>query len=313
MTAADIRRVLVVGAGTMGQQIALQTACHGLDVALYDLDAAALDRATARIEAYAAALAEASTLPDPQAALARIAPCTDLAEAAREADLVSESVPEDPFLKARVFGDLDLLCPERTVFTTNTSVLVPSLFAEASGRPDRLLAFHFHPDVWRSNVVDVMPHPGTDAEVVALVEAFARRIGQVPIVLRRERSGYVFNAMLNVLLEAAQSLVAGGVAAAEDVDRAWMGITKMDRGPFGTMDHIGLDTVWQVVHLAAERTERRDLRRNAAYLKEHFLDQGRLGVKSGAGFYAYPDPAFARRGFVEGAAPHLDAESREGT
>ncbi len=300
MTIDDLRRVLIVGAGTMGQQIALQVVRHGYDVTLHDTDEATLAPAMQRIRGYAEHLAASGTLADPAAALARIRPTADLAEAGREADLVSESVPEDPFLKGRVFGDLNLVCPKRTVFTTNASVLVPSFFAEASGRPDRLLALHFHPDVWVSNVVDVMPHAGTAPEAIALVEAFARRIGQVPIVLKRERSGYVFNALLGVLIEVAQSLVAGEVAAAEDVDRAWMGITKMDRGPFGTMDHIGLDTVWQVVHLAAQRTGRKDLARNAAYLKEHFLDRGKLGVKSGEGFYTYPDPAFARAGFVEG-------------
>lgn len=209
MTIDGIRTVLVVGAGTMGQQIGLQAARYGYDVFLYDLDGETLERAMDRIRDYVERLADADEIADPDAALGRITPTTDLAAAARDADLVSESVPEDPALKGRVFAELDRLCPPRTLFTTNTSTLLPSMFAEASGRPERLVALHFHPDVWTSNVVDVMPHPGTSPEAVELAEAFARRIDQVPIVLEREHSGYVFNTMLVALLGAAQSLLTG--------------------------------------------------------------------------------------------------------
>ena len=132
--------------------------------------------------------------------------------AAAEADLVSESVPEDPALKGRVFAELHALCPPRTIFTTNTSTLLPSMFAAATGRPDRFLALHFHLPVWDANVADVMAHPGTAPEVVETVTGFARRIGQIPILSAKEQPGYVFNTMLNALLGAALELAAGGVA-----------------------------------------------------------------------------------------------------
>jgi 3-hydroxybutyryl-CoA dehydrogenase len=300
MTVDDIRTVLIVGAGTMGQQIGLQAARFGYDVFLYDLDDETLDAAMRRVRGYVDRLTDADAIADPDAVLGRLTPTTDLATAAGDADLVSESVPEDPALKGRVFAELDRLCPPRTLFTTNTSTLLPSMFAEASGRPERLVALHFHPDVWTSNVVDVMPHPGTDPAAVALAEAFARRIDQVPIVLEREHSGYVFNTLLVALLGAAQSLLSGEVTAPENVDRAWMGITGMHTGPLAIMDHIGIDTVWKITHYWAEESGRPDMQRNAAFLKEHFVDRGKLGIKTGEGFYSYPNPAYAKKGFVEG-------------
>lgn len=297
MKAEDIKNVLVIGAGTMGGQIALQCAMHGLNVALYDNSAEALETGMERIRGYVAYLApQGRTDPD---VLNRITHVSNLATAAATADLVSESVPEDPVLKGKVFAGLHDLCPPRTIFTTNSSTLLPSMFAAAVGRPERMLALHFHLPVWDANVADVMAHPGTDPEVVATVAAFARRIGQIPIVTRRESSGYVFNAMLSALNGAALTLAAGDVASVEDVDRAWMGIMKMTIGPFGIMDAVGLDTVWKITDFWAGVTGDPQLRANADFVKG-YLEGGRSGQKSGRGFYDYPNPAYRQPGFVEG-------------
>lgn len=288
MDADEIRRVLVVGAGTMGQQIALQCATHGFAVTLLDTEQAALDRARARLEALAGHVASdpAFAHTDVVADVARISATTDPAEAAHEADLVSESVPEDPALKGRVFAELDRLCPAHTIFATNTSSLVPSLFADATGRPDRLAALHFHQPVWSATIVDVMPHPGTSPETVETLVGFAGRIGQVPIRLLRESPGYVFNAMYNALNREAITLAANGVATVEDIDRAWTTVTKMPNGPFGMLDHVGIDTAWHITDYWARTLGDAQLTRNAAFLKS-YLDQGRAGVKSGRGFYDY--------------------------
>lgn len=293
----EINHILIIGAGTMGGQIALQCAMHDLNVSLYDNSAANLETGLARVRSYVRHLtAEGRTT---AAVLDRITPVTDLAAAAATADLVSESVPEDPALKGRVFAELNALCPSRTIFTTNTSTLLPSMFADAGGRPERLLALHFHLPVWIANVVDVMPHPGTDPAVVVAVEAFARRIGQIPIVIHKEQPGYVFNTMLNALLGAALELAANGVAGVEDIDRAWMGIMKTPTGPFGIMDAIGLDTVWKITDFWARRTNDPQMRANANFVRE-YLDRGRMGQKGDRGFYDYPEPAFRQPGFVEG-------------
>ncbi len=300
MRADEVRKVLVIGSGTMGLQIGLQAATHGCDVVLHDTDPAALDGAEQRLRGYGAAPVAAGSIDTDalERALARIECVSDPAAAAAGVDIVSESVPEDPALKGRVLGLFNELCPERAVFTTNTSTLLPSMFADATGRPDRFAALHFHLPVWLSNVVDVMPHPGTSAETTECLMAFARRIGQIPILLRRENIGYVFNALYSAINREALTLVANGIASVEDVDRAWMGIMKMPIGPFGMLDGVGLDTVWHITDYWARQTGDAQLQANADFLRA-YLDHGRLGVKSGQGFYRYPHPAYEVPGFVE--------------
>ena len=300
--AERIDRVAILGAGTMGQQIAFQCAGHGISVVLYDISAAALEDARTRLGRYADGLVADGVIAEHvrDQALARIAMTGDASLAAADADLLCEAVPEDPGLKGRVLGEFDALCPPRTIFATNTSTLLPSQFAQATGRPDRLIALHFHIPVWVSNLADVMPHEGTRPEVISRMVRFAREIGQVPIELRREHSGYVFNAMFTAVNREAITMAEQGVAPIEDIDRAWMHITKWPHGPFGGLDAIGIDVAWQITdYWAREIPSDVQLQRNATYLKR-YVDRGELGVKSGKGFYSYPDPAFARPGFIDG-------------
>jgi 3-hydroxybutyryl-CoA dehydrogenase len=303
MKIEDIRCVLIVGAGTMGQQIGLQCAMHGYEVVVYDIVPEVLEAANAQIKAYAAHLVSQARLTQSEAdaALARLSFTTDPEDAAAGADLLSESVPEDPSLKGKVLAQFNELCPPHTIFTTNTSTLIPSMFADATGRPAQFAALHFHTYVWDSNVVDIMPHPGTSPETVELIYAFAQRIGQIPIVLQKENYQYVFNAMLGALNTAAVKLVVDGVASVEDVDRAWMGVMKMPVGPFGILDIVGLKTVWDIVQYWATAVNDPQLQANADFLKQ-YVDKEWLGVKTGRGFYTYPDPAFARPDFLTGGA-----------
>jgi 3-hydroxybutyryl-CoA dehydrogenase len=300
MNIDDISCVAIVGSGTMGQQIGLQCAMHAYDVILYDIAPEALQNARSQIKTYADGLVSQNRLTQNEAetALSRIRYTTNPQDAA-EADLLSESVPEDPVLKAKVFAQFNPICPPRAIFTTNTSTLIPSMFADATGRPAQFAALHFHGYVWDSNVVDVMPHPGTSPETVQLLLAFAKKIGQIPILLKKESYQYVFNAMLGAWNTAALKLVTDGVASVEDVDRAWMGVMKTPIGAFGIMDLVGLKTVWDITEYWANVTGDAQLRANAGFLKG-YLDQGWLGVKSGKGFYSYPDPAYARPGFLTG-------------
>ncbi len=301
MNIEDIRRILIVGAGTMGQQIGLQCAMHGYQVVIYDIEPQALVTATDQLKMYATHLTAQNLLSSAgaEAALARISTTTDPQQAAAEADLLSESVPEDPALKGKVLAQFNQLCPARTIFTTNTSSLVPSMFAEATGRPAQFAALHFHQFVWESNVVDIMPHPGTAPEIVDLLLAFAKRIGQIPIVLKKESYGYVFNAMLNALNGAALTLAANNVASVEDIDRAWLAVMKTQIGPFGILDLVGLETAWHITQYWATTLNDAQLQKNADFLKS-YIDRGRLGVKNGQGFYFYPNPAFQQPGFLSG-------------
>ena len=302
------RRLLVVGAGTMGLQVAAQAAAHDVEVVVYDSIPDALVSGPARLAPIASALIAATGRPADAAAaiVAGVVFEADLARAAAGIDIVSESIPEDPRLKAALFRRLHDLAPADTVFTTNTSSLVPSQMAGRVGRPARFAALHFHQPVWSARVVDVMGHPGTDPAVLDGLVAFVRAIGLVPIHVRVEHHGYVFNAMFNALNREAITLAAKGVASIEDVDRSWMEIMKMPIGPFGILDQVGIDTAWHITAYWAKRLPwDRQLSRNARFLRR-WVDRGELGAKTGMGFYAYPDPAFARPGFVDALGAAVD-------
>jgi 3-hydroxybutyryl-CoA dehydrogenase len=302
----DIQTVLIVGSGNMGQQIGFQCAASGFSVILYDISADMLEKAMGRMGKLAPTYISSGRLTENGAreALLRIKTERDPEKAGCSADIISESVPEDPALKARTFAAFNDICPARTIFTTNTSSLLPSMFAQATGRPDRFAALHFH-DTRFTNIVDIMPHAGTSKETISLIEAFAKKIGQVAIVLQKESNGYVFNAMLMTLLESAQTLAARQVASVEDIDRSWMGVMHTMVGPFAIMDSIGIDTVYKITDYWAKKTGNPQQEANALFLKQ-YVDRGDLGVKTGRGFYTYPAPAFQKPGFIEGAK-HEDA------
>ncbi len=300
MKVDDIKNVLIVGSGTMGQQIGFQCALHDCNVVLYDVKEEFLEKAMERINRIAARMLREGRITQEKAlaSISRIKTSVDMEESAKDADLVSESVPEDPELKGKVFGQLNALCPDRTIFTTNTSTLLPSMIAQATGRPEKFLAYHFH-DIRMTNVVDVMPHPGTSPEVVQLVKEFAEKTGLAPIVLHKESMGYVFNYMFAGLFDNALTLASNDIAAVEDIDRVWMGIMRMLIGPFGLMDSVGLDTVWHVTNFWAKNTGDPVKIKNTEFVKK-YVDRGDLGQKTRKGFYTYPNPSFTAPDFLKG-------------
>ncbi len=302
MKVSDIKRVLILGAGTMGRQIGYLCAMHGYHVTLHDLSQEILGTALRGIADLGRRFVLMGRIgpEQPEKIMTLISSTTDPLEAAKDVDFISESLPEDPELKARVFAQFDKLCPERTIFTTNTSVLVPSMLADKTERPEKFVALHFH-DVRTTKVVDVMPHPRTAPEVVELVRNFAKSLGQTAITLERENSGYVFNAMLTSLFSSALTLASNGVASVEDIDRAWMGVMNAPVGPFGLMDQVGISTVWTVVDYLARNREDAQASVNANFLKQ-CVDKGLLGVKTGNGFYKYPKPTYRAPDFVSGTA-----------
>lgn len=298
MKLQNIKKILLIGAGTMGQQISIPCAQHGYDVVLYDIKPEMLEKAKIRIKGLMDNLVQWGKMnaEEVEPVYNRISYCSDKVEAAKDVDLLIESVPEDPELKGQIFAEFNKLCPERTIFTTNTSTLLPSKLAHHTGRSDKFLAFHFH-DITLTNIVDVMPHPETSPETILLVKEFAEAIGQWPIVMKKESGGYLFNRMLTSLFYAAQSLAANEVATPEDIDRAWMGVTHMLIGPFGMMDNIGIDTIWKISDFWAKKQKDPQGIKNTEFLKS-YVDRGATGRKAGKGFYTYPNPDFAKPDFL---------------
>jgi len=305
MEAKDIKKVLIIGSGTMGKHIGLQCALFDCDVVFYDIDESILERAMTHISKIAARLARQNYITEERAAaaLSRMSTTTDVARACEGIQVVSESVPENVALKRKVWAQFDEFLPEDAILTTNTSTLLPSQFADASGRPERFLAWHFHLPVYTSNVVDVMPHPGTDPDVVQVMIDFSRRIQQTPIFIKKEYARFVYNEMFTALLFAAKKLAVYEVATVEDIDRAWMAIMNAPIGPFGMMDSVGLDTVLHITKGFLEQTPDDQTLRDVVQFLQAQVDTGNLGMKTGKGFYSYPNPEYARPGFVERVRP----------
>ena len=281
-----INNVCILGAGTLGTRIALQAALSGFQVAVYDINAEAF---VASKKVMAKILRSLSLTDE---IIAKINFTTDPAEAVADADIISESVTEELPLKRQVWAQFSALAPSKTIFTTNTSYLLPSMLVDSVDRPALFCAFHFH-DVFYSKVVDIMPHPGTSEEVVTLLADFGRALKQVPVIVRKENPGYVFNYMLMAVIGAAGKLRTKEIASIEDIDKSWMVNFHMPMGPFGILDSIGLDTAWHVTH----NLEDAGSQAFAALLKT-YIDAGKLGEKTGEGFYTYPAPAYKDPDFL---------------
>ena len=140
-----------------------------------------------------------------------------------------------------------------------------------------------------------MPNPQTEPWLIDLLKDFGESIQQTVVIMKRESPAYIFNAMLLSLLGAAGALVTFDVASIEDVDRSWMGNFKMPMGPFEIIDEIGLDTAWHVVHVFKDEKSKR-----FSKLLKSYIDQGKLGRKTGEGFYKYPKPRFTENDFIKG-------------
>lgn len=281
----DIRKVTVLGTGVLGAQIAFQAAYGGFEVTAYDIDDAALERGRATFAGLVATYErEVDGAADGRAsaALGRLTLTADLAAAAREADLIIEAIPEILELKRETFGKLNSLAPEATIFATNSSSLLPSAIADATGRPDRFLALHFANRIWTSNTAEVMGTPATSSAVFDTVVEFAGEIGMVPIPIHKEKAGYVLNSLLIPFLNAGVELAADGYATPQDVDKVWRIGTGSPMGPFQILDIIGLNTPYNIMSAGDDRN-----RGFAAWIKENYLDQGRTGLAAGKGFYDY--------------------------
>lgn len=284
---ADFQKVTVLGAGVLGSQIAFQTAYKGFDVTSYDINQQALDAAAQRYDDLVTTYKnEVPGAADgaADAARKRITLTDDLATAA-DADLIIEAVPEVLELKQDTYRKLNELAPKDTVFATNSSSLLPSELESSTGRPDRFLALHFANRVWQFNTAEIMGTKDTDPAIYDKVVQFASDIGMVPIQIHKEKAGYVLNSLLIPFLNAALELAAGGYAEPEDVDKTWRIATGAPLGPFQIYDVVGLMTPYNILMNGDQGN-----RHLGAWLKQNYIDKGKLGMASGEGFYTYPKP-----------------------
>lgn len=296
-----IKKVTVAGSGVLGSQIAYQSAFHGFAVTVYDITNEALATAKERIQAlkplYQADLG--ATEDQVNEAYARLQFESDLAKAVADADLVIEAIPEVVSIKTEFYTKLGKVAPTKTLFATNSSTLLPSQFAEATGRPSKFLALHFANTIWKNNTAEVMKHEGTDEAVFNEIIDFAKAIGMVALPLYKEQPGYILNSLLVPFLDAAEMLLVKEVADPETIDKMWMIATGAPLGPFAILDVVGINTAYNIVKAKAEATGDAMQQKLAEMLKAEYIDKNKLGRATGEGFYTYPDPSFAKPDFLQ--------------
>lgn len=270
------------------------------NVVAYDINEVVLEKARARFKDLQNVYRDEMRASQGQVegAYSRIAYSADLAEAAKNADLVIEAVPENMELKKSFYGELAKVAPATTIFASNSSTMLPGQLAEFSGRPERFLNLHFVNQVWKHNIAEIMAHPGTGHNVYAAVVEFAKSIGMVPLLLNKEQPGYLLNSLLIPMLHAALALLVNEVADVHTIDKTWMISMEAKRGPFAILDGIGITTAYNINKNEAAITHDPTTAKIVEYLKTNFIDTGKLGAAVGEGFYTYPNPEYLRPDFL---------------
>ena len=316
------RKVVIAGGGVLGTQIGLICAYHGFDTTFWLRSESSIGRTTPKIERYSALmledLAKAKALIGnpiggmlyPRGLIRSWQGITaeaidalieegkknfaekvhielDLAKALSGAYIVIESMTEEPKAKIGMYNAMRDLLDKDTILCTNSSTLLPSMFAEYTGRPEKYCALHFANTIWKNNTGEVMGHPGTDPAIYQKVVEFAAAIGMVPLQLHKEQPGYILNSMLVPFLSAAQALWANGVADPETIVLTWRLATSAPAGPFQILDIVGLETAYNINQMKPAAQQEGTLENRMGKLLKEKIDRGETGVNAGKGFYDY--------------------------
>ncbi len=267
-----IEKVVVAGGGVLGSQIAFQTAYCGFDVTIWLRSEGSIGRTQPKIDsvyksyieaiegmadgsgAWCAGIADSNAPFNKEACLAKVEQAyknlkleLDMAKAVSDADLVIESMSEDPRAKIDVYQKLAPLLPEKALLASNSSTLLPSQFAKFTGRPEKYGSLHFANSIWKNNTAEVMGHDGTSKETFEKLMEFANQIRMIALPVRKEKSGYLLNSMLVPFLLSGLDLWASGVSDPKSIDIAWEHGTGAPKGPFRIIDTVGLPTAYNIV------------------------------------------------------------------
>jgi 3-hydroxybutyryl-CoA dehydrogenase len=279
----DDRPVLIDGAGTLGSRLAAVFAAGGSDVRIFDVSEEQREAARAHAEREPSAIRWALGLAPVEPG--RVEAVGDLAAGAEGAWMIIEAIPERLELKVEVFGELDRIADDDAILCSNSSSLPSSQMIAEVERPERVLNTHYYqpPDM---NCVELMSCGRTDDAIIAALMDSLPQYGFEPFHVRRESDGFIFNRIWAAIKRECIMVVEEGVADPEDVDEMWRIFTASGVPPFRLMDRVGLDVVLAIEeHYASVRPELPEAPRR---LLREYIDEGRLGVKSGRGFY---DPA----------------------
>ncbi len=274
----DGRPITVIGCGTLGRRIALMASTRGGEVRIFDPHQGSLEEGLKHVtEALPAVIASV-----PGAVAGRVQGKTDLAAAVGNAWLVVEAVPEQLSLKQSIFAELDAVAPHDAILATNSSSYPSSQLIDKVARPERVLNMHFYmpPEL---PMVELMSCGKTDPAIIDFLMERLPLYGLAPFRVKRESVGFIFNRIWAAIKRESLSVVEEGVAELEDVDKMWKLFTANQPPPFRLMDKVGLDVVLAIEEHYAE--VRKEIPEGPRKLLQRYVDDGRLGVKSGRGFY----------------------------
>jgi len=310
----SIKKVLCVGGGVLGSQIALQTAYCGFDVSVLLISKASIERTKPKLARYKGLYLDTmekmkrdksfycrgftnkNNLTNVQIdnlknrvekAYNNIILTTSYKEVCKNADLVIESIAEDLQQKKEIYQNLAEYLPEKTIIATNSSTLLPSQLADSTGRPDKFLAFHFANYIWKSNTVEIMMHAKANPKYFDILVEFAKQINMVPLKVLKEQKGYILNTLLIPLLKSALYLWVNDISLPETIDKTWRLGTVAKRGPFEIMDIIGLNTLINIVSLNPNVKNPNSVEAKFLRKLKVMVDEGKLGINVGEGFYKY--------------------------
>lgn len=290
-----IRVVAVVGAGFLGKQIAAMCAASGRTVRLTDASPDALAGAKDWLRDLLAEPIAAGKLDwDLDAVLDRIVPVPSLADAMDGADLMIEAVREDLETKRTVFRGASA-CNPSAWLATNSSSLLSAQLRDCVTQTDKLVNLHFFGEFWTRSMVELMGCGETSDETMHVLHQFGQSLGLFCAVVRGQSKGFIINRVWRAIKRESLRVVDEGHADPEDVDRLFALFWGIEQGPFGAMDRIGLDVIADIedtyIAVATDPEDRRSPRLH------ELVDAGHLGIKSGSGFYDYPNPAWDTPGW----------------
>jgi 3-hydroxybutyryl-CoA dehydrogenase len=288
----EISTVTIIGAGFLGRQIAAMCAASGRNVRVLDQDPSAANDTQAFLRDYLAKPVAAGELTwDLAVVIDRISPVYSMEDAMTGTDLMIEAVPEVLKIKRGVFDAASRANPS-AFLATNSSSIPSSALKDIVSQPDKLVNLHFFSEFWNRSMVELMSCGETSDETMLTMREFGTSLGLFCAVVEGQSKGFIINRVWRAVKQEVLKVVDEGHASPEDVDRLWAMFWGIKYGPFAMMDQVGLDVVSAIEDTyIAVSTDPED--RPSRVLSQH-VDQAELGVKSGRGFYDYPDPAFAQ-------------------
>lgn len=312
-----MKKIVIIGGGVLGSQIAFQTAYCGFDVTIWLRSEGSIGRTKPRLDelkkTYIKTINDMASengktmgiwargivgesefnkdecLKKVEDGYNNIKLELDLQTAVKDADLVIESMAEDVKEKIEFYKKVASLLDEKTIMVTNSSTLLPSKFAKYTGRSEKYLSLHFANSIWKNNTAEIMAHGKTNKVYFDQVIEFAKQINMIPLPILKEKSGYLLNSMLIPFLFSGLDLYANGISDIESIDKAWTLGTGAPNGPFQILDVVGLTTAYNIIKMYLKIPSFMAPYNFKAMAKvlEKYIEEGKLGKSAGEGFYKY--------------------------